>query len=221
MMFDNEDGEVKKVVVVEEKYCYEEKRELTVHKTSMFSEGDGFIVYDSTGVILFRVDSYGPVKNRLILMDNVGKPLLTLLPKRPTLHQRWEGFLGEKSDDQQQLPILAIWKSTMIGRSNMIVEVNNGSHAVYQIEGSFSERSCTIFHVPSESDNETSKISVAQIKRKVEPTRKMVLGRDVFSLFLKAGFDAAFAMGLVLALDRIDGDDAIATPSKCHKEFGT
>ncbi|KAL9665708.1 hypothetical protein QQ045_000027 [Rhodiola kirilowii] len=32
-------------------------------------------------------------------------------------------------------------------------------------------------------------------------------GKDVFSLFLKPGFDAAFVMGLVLVLDQINGDD--------------
>lgn len=76
------DNEVKKEVVVEEVFCNEEEIELTVHKTSMFSHGDGFIVYDSKGDIVFRVDSYTPIlKNRLLLMDTFGKPLLTLLPK--------------------------------------------------------------------------------------------------------------------------------------------
>ncbi|XP_021741756.1 protein LURP-one-related 12-like [Chenopodium quinoa] len=211
-------NEVKKEVVVEERYCYEEEVELTVHKTSMFNQGDGFIVYDSKGDIVFRVDTCSPTKNRLLLMDTFGKPLLTLLPKRPTLHHRWEGFLGEKSNDQQQLqPIFNIWKSTLIGRSSLNVEINGGSHAKYQIEGCFSERSCTIYHVTSSDHGDALTESVATIKRKVEPTRKIVLGRDVFSLVLKAGYDAAFVMGLVLALDRIDGDDVVA-PIECHNK---
>ncbi|KNA20742.1 hypothetical protein SOVF_049560, partial [Spinacia oleracea] len=212
------DNEVKKEVVVEEVFCNEEEIELTVHKTSMFSHGDGFIVYDSKGDIVFRVDSYTPIlKNRLLLMDTFGKPLLTLLPKRLTLHHRWEGFLGEIIDDHQHHPIFSIWKSTLIGRSSIMVEVyNDESPTMYQIEGCFSERSCTVFHLLSSSDHDTFKESAAHIKRKVEPTRKIVLGRDVFSLNIKAGFDAAFVMGLVLALDRIDGDDVVA-PLEYHK----
>jgi len=56
---------------------------------------------------------------------------------------------------------------------------------------------------------------VAQIKLKVDPIRDIEFGRDVFSLVVKAGFDAAFAMGLVLALDRINGDDDVSC-SSCH-----
>uniref|UniRef100_A0A803LH83 Uncharacterized protein n=1 Tax=Chenopodium quinoa TaxID=63459 RepID=A0A803LH83_CHEQI len=155
----------------------------------MFNQGDGFIVYDSKGDIVFRVDTYAPTKNRLLLMDAFGKPLLTLLPK-----------------------------STLIGRSSLNVEINGGSNAMYQIEGCFSERNCTIYHVTSSDHGDALKESVATIKRKVEPTRKIVLGRDVFSLVLKAGYDAAFVMGLVLALDRIDGDDVVA-PIECHKDI--
>ncbi|XP_057538331.1 protein LURP-one-related 12-like [Amaranthus tricolor] len=217
-MCDEEEKVMKKEIVVEERYCYEKEIELTIHKTSMFSHGDGFLVYDSKGDIIFRVDSYAPIKHRLLLMDSFGKPLLTLLPKRPTLHRRWEGFLGEKLSDQHQSPIFCIWKSTMIGRSNVMVEVHNKPHGRYHIEGCFSERRCSIYHAPS--DDDTSKISVAEIKRKVEPTKKIVLGREVFSLILKAGFDAAFAMGLVLALDRIHGDD-VNCHMDCHKDIGT
>ena len=72
---------VRKEVVVEERYCYDGDTELTIHKTSVFSKGDGFIVYDSVGQIMFRVDSFGLVKHHLLLMDPTGEPLLTLLPK--------------------------------------------------------------------------------------------------------------------------------------------
>ncbi|XP_074270258.1 protein LURP-one-related 12-like [Silene latifolia] len=212
-MGDNEyEHEVRKMIVVGEKYCYNEEIELTVHKKSMFRQGDGFIVYDPNGDIIFRVDLYSPMKPLgLVLMDTFGKPLLTLLHKRPTLHHRLEGFLGETSDGQQS--ILSIWKSMMIGQSKMMVELYHESSPdvpiEYQIEGSYNERSCTIFRM----QHDTSSVHVAQIKRKVEPTRNMVLSRDVFSLIVQPGVDAAFVMGLVLALDKIDGDDVALAPS--------
>ncbi|XP_021760773.1 protein LURP-one-related 12-like [Chenopodium quinoa] len=213
-----EENKSKKEVMLQERYCYGEDREFTIHKTSMFSQGDGFIMYDSKGDIIFRVHSYGPIKHPLLLMDHFGKPLFTLLPKRPTLHQRWEGFMGEKlGHHDQQPPIFSIWKSTMIGRSKFMVEVHDGSHATYQIEGCFSERRCTIYYMSTSSDHATCRILVAQIERKVEPTRKILLGREVFSLSIKGGFDAAFGMALVLALDRIDGDDVVeVAPMESH-----
>jgi len=71
-----------KVVAVDEKFCFPEETHLTVRKTSVFFPGDGFIVYDPNGDVLFRFDSYGPdskPKDELVLMDASGKCLLTLL----------------------------------------------------------------------------------------------------------------------------------------------
>lgn len=48
---------------------------------------------------------------------------------------------------------------------------------------------------------------VAEVRRKVDEDAHVVMGRDVFVLWLRAGFDAAFAMGIVLVLDRITGDE--------------
>ncbi|PON63196.1 LURP1-related protein domain containing protein [Parasponia andersonii] len=62
--------------IVDDKYCFEEETQLTVHKTSMFFPGDGFIVYDPHGELLFRFDSYGPdsqPRDELVLMDAFGK----------------------------------------------------------------------------------------------------------------------------------------------------
>ena len=60
--------------IVEKIFCFEEETHLTVHKTSIFvpGGGDGFIVYNPTWEMTFRVDSYGPdsaSKDELVLMD--------------------------------------------------------------------------------------------------------------------------------------------------------
>lgn len=83
----------------------------------------------------------------------------------------------------------------------MTVEVLGDPGVEYQIEGSFLQRSCTIF--------DAEKKLVAEIKRKVDASTHTMLGKDVFALCVKPGFDAAFAMGLVLVLDQINADDQI------------
>lgn len=55
--------------------------------------------------------------------------------------------------------------------------------------------------------DDTSRECVAEIKRKVDPSTKVILGKDVFWLSIQPGFDAAFAMGLILILDQMYGDD--------------
>ncbi|XP_059643675.1 protein LURP-one-related 5-like [Cornus florida] len=195
--------------VVEDGFMCEEETHLTVLKTSLFFAGDGFTVYDSKGELVFRVDSYGP-DNEVILMDASGRCLLTVRRKWPSLHHRWEGFMGEKTEGQQ--PIFSVRRSSIVGRSSMTVEVFGETGEEYQIEGSFCQRSCTIFNAAKES--------MAEIRRKVDASAHVMLGKDVFSLCLKPGFDSAFAMGLVLVLDQIygGGDWADVDPTIMESE---
>lgn len=81
----------------------------------------------------------------------------------------------------------------------MTVEVYTSPSQEYHIEGSFGRRNCSIFNAEKET--------VAEIRRKVDASAHIVLGKDVFELSLKPGFDGAFAMGLVLVLDQIHGAD--------------
>lgn len=48
---------------------------------------------------------------------------------------------------------------------------------------------------------------MAEIRRKVDPTTSVMLGKEVFWLCVKPGFDGAFAMALVLVLDQINGEN--------------
>ncbi|KAJ4958172.1 hypothetical protein NE237_025283 [Protea cynaroides] len=191
-------------VFAEEGFCFNEYTQLTVLKTSLFFPGDGFSVYDTKGEVLFRVDSYGPdarLKDELVLMDAAGKCLITVRKKRPSLHQRWEGFLGERCDGMK--PIFSVKRSSIIGRSSVTVDVFGNPGEEYQIEGSFPQRCCRFYNTTSPNE---SKEPVAEIRRKVDLSTHVVLGKDVFSLCLKPAFDAAFAMGLVLILDQINGE---------------
>ncbi|KAJ6699808.1 hypothetical protein OIU79_012952 [Salix purpurea] len=173
-------------MIVDEKFCFKEETSLTVHKTSVFFPGDGFLVYDPNREIILRFDSYGPdsePKDELVLMDASGKGLLTLHRKKPSLRQR----------------------SSIIARSNLVVEVSGDPGEEYHIRGSYSKRRCAVFNTSSEN---SSKELVAVIKRKVDPTTHVMLGKDVFWLCVRPGFDGAFAMGLVLVLDQMYGDTA-------------
>ncbi|KAL1298071.1 hypothetical protein HN51_026650 [Arachis hypogaea] len=187
-------------VVLKEDTDTETETQLTVLKTSLFFAGDGFTVYDCKGQLVFRVDSYGPDardRDELVLMDANGRCLLTVRRKRPSLHQRWEGFKGERREGDK--PIFSVKRSSIIGRSSVTVEVYDNPGEDYHIEGCFSHRSCTVFNA--------SKEPVAEIRRKVDPTTSVMLGKEVFSLCVKPPFDSAFAMAFVLVLDQINGDD--------------
>ncbi|KAK6248370.1 hypothetical protein QUC31_019935 [Theobroma cacao] len=195
-----------RAVLVDDRFCFEEETHLTVHKTSVFFPGDGFVVYNPKGELIFRFDSYyGPdsqAKDELVLMDATSKCLLTLIRKKPSLHQRWEGLLGEKMENEN--PIFCVRRSSIIGRSSVVVGVYGDPGEEYQTEGSFPQRCCTIYSTCLER---SSKEPTAEIKRKVDPSTDLLLGKDVFLLCLRPRFDSAFAMGLVLILDQMFDDD--------------
>ena len=85
-----------------------------------------------------------------------------------------------------------------------MVEINGCDCEEYEIKGSYSRRKCTLYKFLKESSSREPK---AEIKRKVDPSTNVVLGKDVFALIVKAGFDCAFAMGFVLILDQMYGND--------------
>lgn len=190
------------VVVGDGRFIFEEQTQLTIQKTSFFFAGDGFSVYDSNAELLFRVDSYGTEicdEGELVLMDASGHCLLTVRRKRPSLHQRWEGFVGERLEGQKH--IFNVRRSSIMGRTSVTAEVYGNPGEEYQIEGSFSQRTCTIFNA--------DKQSVAEITRKLDISTNVVLSKEVFSVCLEPGFDAAFVMGLVLVLDQIYGEEYV------------
>ncbi|KAK4481882.1 hypothetical protein RD792_012793 [Penstemon davidsonii] len=133
---------MKSGAIVEDEFVCSEETHLTVRKTSLFFSRDGFTAYDSKGKLVFRVDSYGDM-SEVVLMDPTGRCILTVRRKRSSLHQRWEGYIGERIDGQK--PLFSVRRSSIIGRSSMTVDVYTEPRQEYQIDGSFACRNCTIF----------------------------------------------------------------------------
>lgn len=109
------------MAIVGEEYCSAEERVLTVRKTSHFSPGDGFAAYDHrTGGLAFRADTYGrghgggaASAGELALLGPAGEALITVRRRRPSLHQRWEGYLGARADGQK--PLFSARRSSILG----------------------------------------------------------------------------------------------------------
>lgn len=204
------------MVAGDERYCEAEDRELTVRKTTLFSPGDGLEAYDHrTGELAFRVETYGrggvcggaAAAGDLALLGAQGEPVLTVRRRRPSLHHRWDGFLGDGGAAQQK-PLFSARRSSILGGagSGVLVDLLAPAPAAeFRVEGSFPRRCCRV--VVAGADDDEDDVVVAEVRRKVDEGAHVLLGRDVFVLWLRAGFDAAFAMGIVLVLDRITGDE--------------
>ncbi|KAK3138330.1 hypothetical protein QOZ80_5AG0367430 [Eleusine coracana subsp. coracana] len=212
------------VVIVGEEHCDGEDRELTVRKTTLFTPGDGFEAYDHrTGELAFRVETYGrhgvcgggSAAGDLALLGPEGEPVLTVRRRRPSLHHRWDGFLGDGAA-QGQKPVFSARRSSILGHGTgaaavLVDLLSPAAQATeFRVDGSFPRRSCRVVASSkagvAEAEEEED-VVVAEVRRKVDEDSHVVMGRDVFVLWVRAGFDAAFAMGIVLVLDRITGGE--------------
>lgn len=188
--------------IVDKKFCSSSLVVLTVRKKPLVFSGGGFTVTDSSGQVVFMVDGRGPsFSHRLVLMDALGKPLLTLHHKvLNIMYNAWDGFVGDKYEGQK--PIFRLRKSFIFNR-NALIEVFLSSnkrkeHFDYKIEGCYMERYCTIY-----SDARTI---VAEVKRKYA-TPEVLLSKDVYNVVVRAGLDQAFIMGLVIILHQMSGEN--------------
>ncbi|XP_057827958.2 protein LURP-one-related 5-like [Cryptomeria japonica] len=146
----------------------------------------------------FRVDNYASnVKSEVLLMDAAGQLLLTLRRKKWSLRKRWEALRGDPVRSEK--PKFSVTKSLDFSNKTTANVFVDGSKQIkychYQMEGSLCKASCTILNKAGEI--------IAQIKRK-EAKCDIMLGNDVLSLFIEAGVDQAFVMGLLIMFNQID-----------------
>ncbi|GLJ37055.1 hypothetical protein SUGI_0750800 [Cryptomeria japonica] len=188
-------------VVIEDRFCNKSVTTLTVWKTSLVFNCNGFNVFDSTGNLAFRVDNYDSgYKNEVVLMDATGNSLLTMRRKRLSMYSEWHAFLKDKSDGQK--PLFIVRRSFLLPTKTLaqiyVGSVSEKKHPDYQIEGSFANRSCTVYN--------SSRNIVAEMKRK-QVSSEITLGGDVFSMIVQPGYDQTFVMGLVVILDQIGSNE--------------
>ncbi|KAH0457583.1 hypothetical protein IEQ34_012898 [Dendrobium chrysotoxum] len=179
----------------------EEPATLTVWRKSLLFNCSGFTVYDANGNLVYRVDNYSSSSlNEIVLMDAIGKPLFTIRRKRFTLTDQWSIYKGEAAVATK--PVFSAWKHVALVRSKSLAHVipcgvaGKFAEAIYDVEGSFSQRSCVVYderHKP-----------VAEIQRK-KSVGTVGFGGDVFRLVVQPGFDASLAMAVVILLERMFG----------------
>ncbi|KAL6642003.1 hypothetical protein ACP70R_020184 [Stipagrostis hirtigluma subsp. patula] len=167
---------------------------LTVWRKSLLFNCDGFTVFDARGDLAFRVDCYGSGRRaEVVLMDNTGKPLLTVRRKRLiSLAEHWVIYDGDAaSSDGKSKPLLSVRRHVSLRASKALAHVTplaSGAEA-YVVEGSYGRRACAVRDARGEA--------VAEVRRKES------VGDDVFRLVADPRLGAALAMGLVIALDEM------------------
>lgn len=108
-----------------------------------------------------------------------------------------------KLGKQKESPVFWVKKSVNILNGNSKVQAcvyrvgldSDKRHLAFTVEGSYANRTCKVL--------DECKGVVAEIKKKEANSKDASFGLDIFQLIIYPGFDPAFAMALVLLLDRM------------------
>ncbi|KAG6600546.1 Protein LURP-one-related 17, partial [Cucurbita argyrosperma subsp. argyrosperma] len=179
---------------------------LTVWRKSLLLTCNGFTVIDRSGNIVYRVDNYIGRPEEVILMDGLGKSVLTMCrSKKLGIAENWcvyEGEVGGKIRARKN-PICRVRKNMNIlhvaPNSKVLAYVYDyrisDKKYAYSIEGSYGQRSCKVL--------DASRRVVAEVRRKEPINGGVCFGAEVFLLLVLPGFDSGLAMALVLLLDQM------------------
>ncbi|KDP21819.1 hypothetical protein JCGZ_00606 [Jatropha curcas] len=172
---------------------------LTVWKKSLLFNCNGFTVFDSKGNLVYRVDNYmggSGANGEIILMDAGGKPLLTIRRKRLSLADNWLVYDGETAVN----PRFSVRKNVNILNTKCLAHMSSTSNSknklMYEIEGSYAQRSCAVY--------DEKRRRVAELKQK-EAVGGVAFGVDVFRLIVGPKIDTSDAMAIIILLDQMFG----------------
>ncbi|GLT32682.1 hypothetical protein SLA2020_073300 [Shorea laevis] len=169
--------------------------------SDILTEGN-FGVTDINGNIMFQVKGkFLSIRDRRVMLDAAGTPIVTLRPKLMTVHDRWEAFRGESTEEKDLL--FTVKRSSVIQLKTKlhVFLANNtkGEVCDFRVEGSWLERSCIIYAGESNT-------IIAQMHKK-HTIQSVVLGKGKFMVTVYPNVDYAFIVALIVILDGINNED--------------
>ncbi|RDX86584.1 Protein LURP-one-related 15, partial [Mucuna pruriens] len=188
--------------VIGPQYCAPYPVDLAVVKKVMTISDGNFVVTDVNGNVVFKIKgSLLTLRDRRVLIDATGKPLVTLRAKIMTAHDRWQAFRGESTDPKDL--IFSLKRSSLIQLKTKldVFLAHNTKEDVcdFKVKGSWFERSCVIYAGESNT-------IVAQMHKK-HTVQSILIGKDHFMVTVYPNIDHAFIVALIVILDEINRED--------------
>ncbi|CAJ1809866.1 unnamed protein product [Sphenostylis stenocarpa] len=188
--------------VIGPQFCAPYPVDLAVVKKVMTISDGNFVVADVNGKVVFKVKgSLMTLRDRRVLVDATGHPLVTLRRKIMSAHDRWQAFRGESTEAKDL--IFSLKRSSLIQfRTKLDVFLANNTKediCDFKVKGSWLERSCTVY--AGESNN-----IVAQMHKK-HTVQSILIGKDNFMVTVYPNVDYAFIVALIVILDEINEDE--------------
>ncbi|KAI3861837.1 hypothetical protein MKW92_009652 [Papaver armeniacum] len=175
------------IIVIAPHFCAPYPVDLTItEKLLTITEGN-FGVLDINGNIVFKVKgTLLSIRDRRVLVDAAGIPLVSLQQKILTCHRRWQVYRGDSSDSRDLL--FSVKKSSLlqINTSLHVFLASNTSEAVcdFKIKGSF----------------------LRDLMHRKHTVQSIVLDQDTYSITVYPNVDYAFVVALCVVLNEINMD---------------
>ncbi|KAJ1263391.1 hypothetical protein BS78_09G181100 [Paspalum vaginatum] len=183
---------------------------LTVWRKSLLFNCRGFTVFDASGDLVYRVDTYASdSRAEVVLMDAAGRPVLTVRRRKLVGlglgADQWMVYPGEET--RRLPPLYAVKRAAHYmrggggGKSMAHVApcpgAKTGGGGGLAVDGSYLRRCCTVY--------DERRRAVAELR----PSPKEAVGSDVFRLVVQPGMEVSLAMAVVLALDQMFGKPSL------------
>lgn len=171
---------------------------LTVWRKSLLFNCRGFTVFDASGNLVYRVDSYASdSRAEVVLMDAAGRPVLTVRRKKKAIGglvggDQWLVFPGE---EKRVPPLYAVKRGGSKSMAHVAACGGDVGAGRYEVEGSYARRCCVVY--------DEQRRAVAEVRP------KEAVGTDVFRMVVRPGMDVSLAMAIVLALDQMFGKPSL------------
>ncbi|MCL7021519.1 hypothetical protein MKW94_005521 [Papaver nudicaule] len=189
------------IVVIAPHFCAPYPVDFTIAKKTLAITEGNFGVFDINGNNVFKVKgTLLSIRDRRVLVDGAGVPIVSLQQKILTCHRRWQVYRGDSADSKDLL--FSVKKSSLLQlkTSLHVFLASNTSEEVcdFKIKGSYYERSCVIY--VGNSNN-----IIGQMHKK-ETVQSIVLGKDTYSITIYPNVDYAFIVALCVVLNEINMD---------------
>ncbi|KAH7667522.1 LURP-one-related protein [Dioscorea alata] len=184
-------------IIVGEEYCKPEPIQLAFSTTIKGVKKKDLAITDLDGKALFWLSSDVASKKKWFILDAAtGFPLLSIIKKTWSLHNRCQAFrAGEDTDEKNHL--FTVKKSTILKiHKEWDVFLAANTEEVewdFKITGEFSKRSIKVFH----KQNPTA--AIAEMSQH-DTVVKVRLANDAFRVTISPNIDFAFIASLICTL---------------------
>ncbi|OAE24113.1 hypothetical protein AXG93_2752s1270 [Marchantia polymorpha subsp. ruderalis] len=130
-------------VIVDAHHCSPSEVKLTVSKKVLECNNGNFVITDSEGHTLFKLDQRKVfLRELMVLRDDGDSPAVSIHKKKISLHDTYQVYKGESSEE-----LFTVWDKNMRDAAELTYEIQleSESDPTFQVKGDFVRRNYEIF----------------------------------------------------------------------------